>query len=290
MLILRFFLVTLFVTGSVSLSAANDSLHVSVMSFNIRYGSAKDGANHWRLRKELVDKVIKTHDADVIGMQEALKFQIDAILDAAPVYAMVGVGRDDGDTLGEYSAILYKKGRFNVTNSGTFWFSDTPEKIASKSWGNNITRICTWALFEDKNSGASFYHFNLHLDHRSQPSREKSVQLLAKKIAARSTKSPFLVTGDLNAGEDNPAIQFLTHTPQTQSLPELPLIDAFRILHPEATNVGTFNGFKGVRTGNKIDYIFVCKQAKVMHASIIRDNQDGRFPSDHFPVSADIIF
>ena len=287
---LRPFLIALFCTVIVGFSAANDGPQLSVMSFNIRYGSAKDGDNDWEKRKELVFDVLKEQDADVIGLQEALKFQIDAILDNAPAYAMLGVGRDDGDSLGEYSAILYKKDKFIVRDSGTFWFSDTPDKIASTSWGNKITRICTWALFEDKAGGRSFYHFNLHLDHRSQPSREKSVQLLAKKITERRVKAPFLVTGDFNAGEANPAIQFLTSPHAADAYAELPLVDTFRELHPHAKTVGTFNGFKGITSGDKIDYIFAPRGTKVISASIIRDNTNGRTPSDHFPVKAVIEF
>ncbi len=285
---LVFFGISFFLIAAV-LSCFAENIQLHVMSFNIRYGTANDGENRWQHRKELVCKVLKNHDADVVGLQEALKFQIDAIIARTPAYAMIGVGRDDGDTLGEYSAILYKKDRFIVKESGTFWFSDTPDIVASKSWGNTITRICTWALFEEKSTGKAFYIYNLHLDHRSQPSREKSVELLAKKISERTVKSPFIITGDFNAGEENPAVRFLTSgsAPKYQALP---LVDTFRALHPDAKEVGTFNGFEGRTTGDKIDYIFVPKGTKVLKASIIRDNSDGRYPSDHFPVQTVITF
>src|SRR5215208_2142977 len=157
---------------------------LSVMTFNIRYGTANDGENNWAARRDLMFDVVRNEDTDVVGLQEALDFQIDAIVAAVPVYAVVGVGRNDAARKGEYSAILFRKDRLQVASSGTFWFSDTPEVVASTSWGNRITRICTWARFIDRD-GRTFWHFNLHLDHESQPSREKSVELLRRRVDAR---------------------------------------------------------------------------------------------------------
>ncbi|MBN1480018.1 endonuclease/exonuclease/phosphatase family protein [candidate division KSB1 bacterium] len=271
------------------LFAETDST-LDVMSFNIRYGTAQDGANSWPYRDELVFAVLQDHDPDIVGLQEALKFQIDAILANVPAYSMLGVGRDDGDSLGEYSAILYKPSRFEVKESNTFWFSDTPDVIASKSWGNDIVRICTWAHFSDKVTGKSFYIYNLHLDHRSQTSRVKSTELLAKKIAGQAEDSPFIVTGDFNAGEDNQAITFLKNPNPPEFLQHvLPFTDSFRVIHPEKAEVGTFNGFEGEKTGDKIDYVFVSAHIKVLHAAIIHDNKGGHYPSDHFPVHARLL-
>ena len=126
--------------------AAKESITLNIMSFNIRYGTANDGDDSWPNRDHLVFDVLKNHAPDIVGLQEALKFQIDEILENVPGYAMVGVGRDDGDTLGEYSAILYNPARFELKESGTFWLSETPDIIASTSWGNKITRICTWTF------------------------------------------------------------------------------------------------------------------------------------------------
>jgi endonuclease/exonuclease/phosphatase family metal-dependent hydrolase len=172
---------------------------LDVMSYNIRYGTANDGENRWELRRPHMIALIKTHNPDIVGLQEALHFQIDELLTALPDYRMVGVARTDGGQSGEYSAILYRASRFNVRQTSTFWFSDTPEVVKSNTWGAALERICTWALFDD-GRGRSFYVFNLHLDHVSQPAREKSVGLLLQRIAARSPAAPVVVTGDFNAG------------------------------------------------------------------------------------------
>ncbi len=256
----------------------------AVLSFNIRYGTARDGENAWPNRREFLFDVLRAANADLIGLQEALDFQIDEILAAVPGYAVVGVGRDDGRARGEFAAILFRSGRFRVDRSGTFWFSDTPEAVASRSWGNNITRICTWARFVDQ-GGRAYWHFNVHLDHESQPSRERSTRLLAERIAARTPAGePVIVTGDFNAGESNPAVLSLIAGPADRPGR---LLDTFRILHPTEGTVGTFTGFKlNATTGDKIDYVFVQPGTEVLDAAIVRTSRDGRYPSDHFPVTA----
>jgi endonuclease/exonuclease/phosphatase family metal-dependent hydrolase len=263
--------------------ATADTLRV--MSFNIRYGTANDGDNHWSLRRGQLFDVLRERDADLVGLQEALATQIDEIETAVPGYAAIGVGRDDAARAGEFTAILYKVSRFRVADAGTFWFSETPEVPASKSWGNTITRICTWARFIERD-GRGFYLFNLHLDHQSQPSRERSVELLRQRIAARSFPgNPVIVTGDFNAGEDNPAITMLVRRGDAAA----PFVDTYRELHPAEKVVGTFTGFTfGKTDGDKIDYVLVQRGTEVVSAEIVRSSRDGKYPSDHFPVTATI--
>jgi endonuclease/exonuclease/phosphatase family metal-dependent hydrolase len=261
---------------------ATQPLPLTVMSFNIRYATAKDGDNRWEQRRDVLFDVLREQDADVIGLQEALDFQIDEIIKALPVYAVVGVGRDDGARKGEYAAILFRTDRLQVAASGTFWFSDTPDVVRSTSWGNRITRICTWARFIDR-VGRAFWVYNVHLDHESQPSREKSVALLRERIDARLFPGePVVVAGDFNVGESNPALRALTAGGA--------FVDTFRVLHPDERTVGTFTGFRSGRVdGEKIDYVFVPPGTEVLSAAIVRTARDGRYPSDHFPVVARIV-
>jgi endonuclease/exonuclease/phosphatase family metal-dependent hydrolase len=267
-------------------TAAWQSEPVSVMSFNIRYGTARDGDNQWSNRRELLFDVVREENAAILALQEALDFQVDEILAAAPAYAAVGVGRNDGIRAGEHASILFMKDRFRVGESGTFWFSDTPSVPGSRSWGNNVVRICTYARFVDR-AGAAFWVFNVHLDHESQPSRERSVLLLKERIVARAyPQEPVIVTGDFNAGESNPAMLPLIgpSSPSTA-----PFRDTFRALHPDEKTVGTANNFIADRVdGEKIDYILVQPGAEVLRAAIVRTNRDKRVPSDHFPVTATI--
>jgi endonuclease/exonuclease/phosphatase family metal-dependent hydrolase len=268
-----------------AVDAVAGELSVRVLSFNIRYGTAPDGVNAWPQREDLVYDVIRRQDSDFVGLQEALRFQIDAIREAVPAYHEVGVGRDDGREAGEYAAILYKPDRWSVADSGTLWLSDTPDVPGSMTWGNEITRIITWARFVEKESDRGVWVFNTHFDHVSQPSRIRSAALLASRVADRKPQDPVIVTGDFNAGERNPAILYLKNTKHRSPVE---LVDTFRLLHPDATAVGTGGGFEGLRDGPKIDYVFTEADVQVRDAGIIRDHRNGRYPSDHFPVYADI--
>lgn len=264
-----------------------DLQELNVMSFNIRYGLADDGEDSWQFRNGLVMGVIEEHQPDIVGLQEALQFQLDAVLESFPEFESIGIGRDPGGE-GEYAAILYLRERFEELDSGTFWLSETPE-VPSTHWGNTHLRICTWARLKDKQSGKFFYVYNTHFDHRVQLARENGAILLAERIAGRSHDDPAIVMGDFNAGEGNPAITYLTGMESKLGESPIELVDTFRLLYPEEEEVGTFNSFKGENTGRKIDYVFVSPGFIATEAAIIRDSTNGRYPSDHYPVSARLI-
>jgi endonuclease/exonuclease/phosphatase family metal-dependent hydrolase len=260
------------------------------MTFNIRYGTAKDGENHWKLRRELVFGVFRKHKPDFVGAQEALAFQILAIAKAAPAYKHVGRSREKNPKHGEATPIFYRHDRWELKNSGTFWLSDTPDRAGSKSWGNTLPRVATWARFVEKRSGRPIVVFNTHLDHRSQPSREKSVVLIAQRMAKMRKADPDLpmvLTGDLNAAESNRAIFYLEG--RGEGAP-LKLVDTFRAVHPDRPYVGTMSRWMGIRIGPKIDYVFVTPGAQVLAAEILHDHTDSRYPSDHYSVTAEIEF
>ena len=264
------------------------AFEIDALSFNIRFDTSKDGENAWPKRKEMVGQWVKSESPDVIGLQEALRHQIDDIKKVATAYSEYGVGRDDGKSRGEHCTILYLKKRFNLDKSdcGTFWFSDTPEKIASKSWGNEIPRICTWARFIEKKTDKGFYVYNVHYDHRSQPSRLGASELIIQRISKRKrSNEPIILMGDFNASENNPAIKIFKDEP-------LNLVDTFRVVKPDEKMVKTFHGFRGGSfSGGKIDHVFMLpKMGKVSSAEIVRFNKDMRYLSDHYPVRAKLSF
>jgi len=273
-------------TGRCAVSAA-DGLELRVMSFNIRNGRANDGENAWKKRSDFVGDVIRDAHADVIGLQEAFRFQLDELGKQLPEFAEIGEGRD-GEKLGEYSAILYRRDRFRVADSGTFWLSDTPG-VKSRHWGNRYLRICTWARLQEISTGHGCYVFNTHFDHQSQNARLKSSALIMSRISQREHSDPVVLTCDFNADEDNPVIRMLKGTEPSETLKSADFVDTFRVLHPDAEQVGTGGGFEGRVDGKKIDYIFVQPKSRVTAAEIIRTQRQGRFPSDHFPVTATVI-
>lgn len=256
------------------------------MSFNIRVDTFLDMFNRWDNRKQLVFDVFADHAPDVVGLQEALAHQVQQIQQALPQYAYYAAGRNDGKLEGESCAIFYRKDRFVPEDHGTFWFSDTPSEPGSKDWGNIWPRLCSWLYLKEKATGTGFYVYNVHLDVFSQNSRRKSVELLAKRIAARKTKDPFIVTGDFNMGLDNPAMAYLQNLDSETSFPTM--VPAWQSLYPNRKDKGTRHSFRGGTSGPKIDHIPVCAGASALFAQIDRRRVKGRYPSDHFPVIADI--
>lgn len=259
--------------------AAEAQAPVRVVSFNIRYGTANDGAHRWELRRAAVIATIRDHAPHVLGVQEALRFQLDELGAALPAYRELGVGREDGLTRGEYAAILVDTSRFSIVDHGTFWLSETPEVPGSMHWGNRITRLTTWTRIADRATGDTIRVFNLHWDHESQPSRVRSAELLLSRLVAVPATEGVIVLGDFNSDETNPAFQRLV-------APGTGLADTFRAVHPAATSVGTFNAFRGDSTGGKIDGVLVGRGWKVLAAGIERTLWDGVLASDHFAVWA----
>lgn len=269
---------------------------VVAMSYNIRYGTARDGDNAWPNRRELCLSVLRDRGADIIGLQEALAFQLDEVREQLPRYTVIGVGRDDGLREGEYAAVLVRTDRFAVDRARTVWFSETPSVPGSKDWGNGITRICTYARLIDLRSGEALWVYNMHFDHQSQPSRERSAEMVGELIAARADQDePVIVMGDLNAGEGNGAVRYLRGEVETASgrgdAPASPrLVDTYRAVHSDETRVGSFTSFKDERDGEKIDHLLVSPGVRVLDADIDRTRGDGgRCPSDHDAVWAVIV-
>ena len=258
---------------------------LKVMTFNIRYGTARDGDNRWTNRKDHVVEVIKKYSPDVLGLQEALDFQIKQILEANPEYKYVGISREGAKTTkGEYSCILYKKDKFEAVSDGTYWLSSTPDK-PSTSWGNQLKRIWTQLEIKSKSSGKIYFIYNTHFDHRSQPSRVKASELLLEKIKTRSSQAPFILMGDLNSLPESPQIKLLTDNK------DLPMVETHMKMAKPGENLGTFSKFEYGNFGRKIDYIFVEKgKSKIKKSMVVRDSKNKKYPSDHFPVYAELEF
>lgn len=266
----------------------DQGLRIKAMTFNIRLSRVHDGANAWPHRRERVVEVIRGFAADFVGVQEAWPEQIAYLAQSLPQYRYLGRSRERDGVEGEAIPLFYRHERWllDPQQQGTFWLSDTPQVPGSTSWGNQIPRVVTWGRFIEKARGQAVYVYNVHLDHRSAASRVRSARALAEHIARRPHSEPVLVLGDFNAGESSEPLQYLT-VPDHGS--PVQLRDTFRVVHPEAALVGTFHGFGGATTGPKIDYILVSREAQVIHAAIIRDSFQGRYPSDHFPVTAEVI-
>ncbi len=263
--------------------AASSSIQpdmLKAVTFNIRYGTADDGPNRWDRRRESVFSLLAEYGADVLALQEALDFQVEQIGRALPVYEYVFVCRDDGNRAGESCPIFYRKDRFERLDAGTFWFSDTPDIPGSKHWGNQIPRICTWICLQERASRRLLWVYNVHLDHQSQSSREKSIRLLAEKTASLPADSAVIVLGDFNMELSNPALEPLL----SEKGPALR--DAWQTLYPDRQPVGTWHDFGRRLNTAKIDHILIPQGLAVLQVEIDQRTFEGRYPSDHFPVWA----
>jgi endonuclease/exonuclease/phosphatase family metal-dependent hydrolase len=276
---LLFALFTGLLSGSAALAAEPQEGTFRLATFNIRTPIDKP-PNAWTCRVDRVRALIQLHRFDLMGLQEATEKQIDDLLTEG--WAYVGVGRDDGKRGGEASCIFYKKARFEVLESGTFWLSETPEVPGSKSWDTACTRICTWARMTDRKTGKAFVYFNTHLDHMSAAAREQGMALILKRIKAIDKVIPVLLTGDMNAGPDSKPI----------ALAKEVLRDAFALSRtPHTGPVATINSFKFRKKATAcIDYIFVSTGVSVLTHATLDDSEKELYPSDHFPVVADVLF
>lgn len=253
---------------------------LKVMSFNIRYGLAKDGDNEWSRRTDLVIGTIKAYNPDLLGTQETLKFQADFLIKNLPDYGYVGKTRDANPN-GEQCALFYRKSRFEKIADETFWLSDSPNTPVSKSWDSSLPRIVTLVVLKDKQTDRELTFYNTHFDHKGEVARLNSAKLLRSKIESRQQGTPVVITGDFNCGEGS--------KPYTALVGSKRLFDSYRMVHPDAKpNEGTFNGFKGTTDGPRIDWLIHSAAFKPTAVTIDDNNKDGQYPSDHFPVTADL--
>lgn len=254
---------------------------LKVMTYNIRLDVDSDGTNAWPFRKEYFSSQIQFYNPDVFGIQEAKPNQVIDISKALLEYKNVGIGRD-GIGQGESSNIFYKKERFTVKESNTFWLSETPNTI-SKGWDAALNRVCTYALFKDLKTKQLFWVFNTHLDHIGEQARTKGIELILSKIKELNTKKhPVILMGDLNSEPQDDRILLLK-----KAMDDTRAVSIEKPFGPS----GTFNNFKHNEPVTKlIDYIFISKNSilKVKKYAVLSDSKDLKYPSDHLPVYVEI--
>ena len=253
---------------------------ITVGTFNIRYDNPGDAGNLWKDRAPIVSNLIRFHEFDVLGVQEALKNQLADISSALPEYASYGKGRDDGKDGGEHSVIFYKKDRFKLIKSGDFWLSETPD-VPGKGWDATCcNRICSWVYLQDLSTKKQFYVFNVHFDHQGVVARKESAKLMLTQISKIAGKEPVLLTGDFNGNRESDWYKTLANSGT--------ITDVYKnVQHPYANNSSS-NGFRIPRGEAVIDHIFMSKQFSASKWGILTDTYFGKFPSDHFPVLAKV--
>lgn len=252
--------------------------NLSVMTYNIRLDWGMD-ENRWDNRKELMVNQLKFVEPDILGIQEGLPHQVAYLDSALADYSYIGVGREDGQQKGEFSAIYYKKS-LKLLQGSTFWLSTTPEK-PSVGWDAALPRVCTYGLFQSTDK-RKFWVFNTHFDHMGVQARVESMKLILSQIKTlNKEKLPVILMGDLNV------------TPEEAPIAEMKKVlrdsrEIAKIIHgPDAT----FNNFAFTQTPqNRIDYIAVDDQVEVKKYAVLTDSFEQRYISDHFPVYCLLVF
>lgn len=269
----------IYLLAAVAFTACGSATSLSVMTFNMRYDNPEDGQNNWRFRRERIAGVIKAQEVDVLGTQELLSNQFNDLSGLLTGYQGVGVGRLDGAESGEYCAVFFRKDRFTLLDSGTFWLSETPEVVGSLGWDGACERIATWVVLRDRD-GRELFFIDTHLDHVGQVARDEGVSLLMKRIETLSGGRPVILTGDFNS---EPGSLVVAHVQKDGVLRDAKAIAAQR-----SGTDWSFSDFGQIPEAERplLDYIFVSGDIEAVRYEVLPDTFDGGYVSDHAPVMA----
>ncbi len=279
-----------------------------VGSFNIRYANQGDveRGNGWDQRAPVVAGLIRFHNFDVLGVQEALHHQLQTLQQLMPEFAYAGHGRDDGKERGEHAAIFYRKDKFRLLEGGDFWFSETPD-VPGKGWDAALPRICTWVKLQEAADQRQFFAFNLHFDHVGVRARLESARLILRKIREIAGDQPVLLTGDFNVDQNSEGYRIIAGSGD--------FADAHDTAAIRYALNGTANAFDpNARTESRIDHIFLSRHFKALRYGVLTDSyrapaprpagdapsanfpkevkfrdHQARLPSDHFPILVEVI-
>jgi endonuclease/exonuclease/phosphatase family metal-dependent hydrolase len=249
-----------------------------LMTFNLRFATPLNGANEWQWRKELVAQVILAHQPDLLATQEGMVPQLEYLAGNLAGYLPLIQHREVDPTC-QYPTIFYRAEVFMVMESGEFWLSETPAVHRSLSWGSAFPRMVTYGLFQERGRRQAFYFLNTHLDHISAEARLEGARLIRERFFPLG--KPMILAGDFNEPPESPVYrQFLGEGSR--------LTDTWRTLHPPGVEAATQHLFDGCPRGARIDWILVSPPFRVKSAAIVTDNQEGRYPSDHFPYEVEV--
>lgn len=255
---------------------------LKVATYNLRYANKNDIGNLWEDRAPYVAGLIDFHEFDIFGTQEGLVEQLIDLDKLLPAYRRYGVGRDDGKTKGEHSAIFFKKDKFSLLDSGDFWLAENPA-IPGKGWDATCcNRIVSWVKLKEKQSNREFYFFSAHYDHEGPIARRESSHLVLAKTKEIARGLPIIFVGDLNAIQTSEPYEILQKSGS--------LIDTYTLVNTPYRNNGSFNAFKTPNNTRIIDHIFVSPGFSVKKWGVLTDSYFGKYPSDHFPVVSVINF
>ena len=273
----------IFFMAFIACSRDSDKNAIKVVTLNVRYDNPDDSINAWPNRVAIVCNYINNERPDILGMQEVLLHQYELLDSVLDDYSSVGIGRTDGAKAGEMNPVFFRKERFDISRTKTFWLSDTPYVPGSMGWGASLPRIVTWMELVDKNSHEHLFFFNTHFAHDSDSARIMSAAILLKSVDSIAKGFPFIITGDFNMLSTSKGYAILTGPYESVPL----LKDSYFISDKNPVGPGyTYNAFTDKQGSGRIDYIFVKEGMKVLEQSTIIKKVRGVYISDHWPVKA----
>ena len=249
-----------------------------LMTFNLRFATPLDGPNEWEFRKDMVVEIIGNHLPDLLGTQEGTVPQLLYLEEHLTGYLPLTAHRRVDPTC-QYPTIFYRGDRFHVEESDEFWLSETPQVHRSLSWGSAFPRMVTYGRFREKGRANSFYFINTHLDHVSEAARREGARMIREFFFPLNR--PMILVGDFNESPDGPVYREFIHR-------DSPLRDTWRQVQPPEVESPTQHGFDGRPRGSRIDWILDTPPFLVRRVAKVTDNQEGRYPSDHFPYEAEV--
>jgi endonuclease/exonuclease/phosphatase family metal-dependent hydrolase len=255
----------------------------TLMTINLRYGTAKDNEHIWENRRPVMMEMLREYSPDIFGVQEGLRFQLDEIIEALPGYACFGEGRNGLDK-SEHVAIFYNVSRIYCIAGHTFWLSETPEIPGSESWDTSLSRHISWGRFQVKSSGVPFCFYNTHFDHRSELARRESAKLVWDRI--REKQEITFLTGDFNCTNESFTWQHLTGNIDGKAGD---FTDVWYSAEERKNPVSTYHGYGDPQKANRrIDWILIRPALRVPKVETVIYQKNGIYPSDHFAVYAEV--
>lgn len=256
---------------------------VRAMTYNLRFDNPADGVDAWPLRQDWVAQIVQEQTPDLLALQEAVVGQVRFMEEALPGFGRVGVGRDDGLEGGEFSPVYYRKDRFDLLESGTWWLSERPDSAGSRGWDAALPRVATWTRLRDKAAEKDLVFVSTHFDHMGDVARRESARLLVERLPLLAGDAPVILAGDFNV-EDTTAAYRTVVTASGE------WTDAW-IAAGSPLPGGTFTGFSAdtpTSAGPRIDYIFARGSMEVTAYQAGNETRKGRRPSDHRWITTDL--
>lgn len=281
------------------LSGASASGSHTVLSCNVRVALPQDdeAGNGWAVRKDFCAEVIRSRNPDIVCYQEVLRVQNEDLKKYFPEYTFFGFeGPEmDANPVGYHgiakNVIMFSTKRYELVTGGGYWLSETPHLPGSSSWESARPRQINWVRLKERATGVEFRVLNAHLDHKAQTARMGQIKMIVEESALYPAEFPQIFAGDFNAGGDNPVHEVIKQGGWK---------DSYELMHPAGYRGFTAHAFLGPDRAKKlkperllknlrIDYIFIRGAASATDADVITDSRNGKYPSDHYFISAKVV-